>query len=143
MKSQNLKDKIRQRVSKSSKNVFLRKDFADLGEYDQVGRALAAIIKDGGLSKLGVGLYVKVCPSKYKEGKTILADPGGFKAVSREALDRLGIPWEPSRTEREYNAGLTTQVPFNAAVIVKKRFSRKIRWQGLELICEGGPVENK
>lgn len=133
MKKRCLKQRILLRINKSSKNVFLRKDFFGLGGYDQVGRALKKIVKDGFLTKVGMGLYAKARPSAFRKGEVILLSPGGFKAVSREALDRLDIPWRPSESEESYNAGRTTQVPFNAGVSVRKRFSRQIQWRGLEL----------
>jgi len=133
MKKRTLKQRIQLRLKKSSKQVFLRKDFLDLGGYDQVGRALAEIMKDGDLTKVGMGLYAKARPSSFKKGETVLAAPGGFKAVSREALDRLGVPWRPSKAEEDYNSASTTQVPFNAAVSVRKRFSRRIQWRNLKL----------
>jgi hypothetical protein len=37
----------------------------------------------------------------------------GFVGVVRQALDKLGIEWEPTEAERAYNKGRSTQVPVN------------------------------
>lgn len=121
-----LKAKIVDRLMSSPQVVFLRKDFDDLGNYDQVGRALRDLIAEGHLARIGLGLYAKLRPSTIDPHKRVLATTGGFKAVSREALDRLNIPWRPSAAEEAYNKGLSTQIPANTPVIVGTRTSRKI-----------------
>ena len=38
-------------------DVFLRADLADLGGYDQVGRALRGLVSQGKPLRIGFGLY--------------------------------------------------------------------------------------
>lgn len=133
MKKSWLKQKIQLRLKEFSGNVFLRQDFSDLGGYAQVGRALAGIVEDGYLARLGKGLYAKSQPSNFRKGGIVLCAAGGFKEAAREALDRLEVPWRPSDAEEKYNAGRTGQVPFNAGVTVLRKFSRKIKWRNFEL----------
>jgi hypothetical protein len=56
--------------------------------------------------------------------------------VAREALDKLGVAWEPTDAQRAYNEGRSTQVPVNPVVRVKSRFSRHLRYGNSELLLE-------
>ena len=103
----------------------MRSDFADLGGYDQVGRALKQLVDDEQLVRIGKGLYTRARPSVVT-GKPTIAVPGGFKAASRAALTRLGYKWEPDFAEQRYNQDQTTQISASAGVIVQGRLSRKI-----------------
>jgi len=58
----------------------------------------------------------------------MLAARNGFVGASRAALNKLGVDWEPTEAERAYNEGRSTQVPANAVVRVKGRFSRRLRY---------------
>ena len=69
-------------------------------------------------------------------GRPILAARGGFLGAARQALTKLGVPWEPTEAERAYNEGRSTQVPVNPVVRVKGRFSRKLRYGNTELVLE-------
>lgn len=125
MKNSPLKQKIVQRLKRSKQDVFLRSDFADLGGYDQVGRALKQLVDAGQLVRIGKGLYTRARPSAVT-GKPTIAVPGGFKAASRAALTRLGYQWEPDAAEKRYNQDETTQISASAGVIVQGRLNRKI-----------------
>ncbi|MCK5719576.1 MAG: hypothetical protein KAH84_06450 [Thiomargarita sp.] len=111
----------------------MRKDFDDLGKYQQVGRTLRQLVASGKLAKLGYGLYVKTRPSTIKKDERSIATCGGFKGASREALNRLGVKWRPSDAEIAYNEGRSTQVPATGYVIIQGDFSRKIYFKNLEL----------
>jgi len=130
-----LKQQVEQQISRAKHDVFLRADFAQLGGYDQVGRALRELVAEGKLLKIGYGLYAKARISSVT-GKAMLASNGGFKAVSEQALERLGVAWQPSDELVRYNNGETTQVPVNAKVIVKNRFNRKISLRNMQLQVE-------
>lgn len=119
-----LKLKIATKISRSKREVFLRSDFDKLADYDQVGRALRQLTSDELLVKIGYGLYAKSRPNRIT-GKPMLSAKGGFTQVAQEALNRLGITWEPSPATKAYQAG-STQIPANAEVIIFDRFSRKI-----------------
>ena len=68
----------------------------------------------------------------------LFVDPAqdGFIGAARQALDKLGVPWEQTEFQRAYNEGRSTQVPVNPAVRVKGRFSRQLRYQDTELRLE-------
>ena len=102
----------------------MRSDFEKLGGYDQVGRALNALIKAGNLIKIGYGLYSKARTNRLT-GQPMLDADGGFVQVVEEALNRLKVNWEVSNSVSLYQNG-STQIPANAEVIIRDRFSRQI-----------------
>lgn len=122
-----LEYKIRKRISLMRGKVFVREDFADLGGYDQVGRALRSLIKKGTIVKIGYGLYVKAKASSIT-GETIPQAP--LPILAREALVKLGIQTAPSRAEEAYNSGRSTQVPTGRVIAIEGRFHRKIGYNG-------------
>ncbi len=54
-----LEYRITARIARKRCTVFVREDFQDLSDYDQVGRALRKIAKNGQLVRLGYGVYAK------------------------------------------------------------------------------------
>ena len=124
MRRVTLKSKIKSKISRSRREVFLRSDFKKLAGYDQIGRALRELTSEGILLKIGYGLYAKARLNRLT-GKPMLSANGGFAQVAKEAVSRLGVNWKPSESETAYAAG-STQIPSNAEVIVFDRFSRKI-----------------
>ncbi len=50
------KARIQSRLKRSKCYVFTRDDFKDLAGYDQVGRALRELVKEGPLLKVGYGV---------------------------------------------------------------------------------------
>ncbi len=107
------------------RNVFTRKDFATLSDYDQIGRALLGLTKRGKLIRLGYGLYTKARTNRIT-GLPMIAAEGGFDQVAKESLSLLGVKWQSSIAEQRYNAGLTTQIPVNTQVLINDRFNRTI-----------------
>jgi hypothetical protein len=73
--------------------------------------------RQGKLIRLGYGLYAKARPNRIT-GLPMIAAPGGFDQVAKEALSLLGVKWQPSIAEQNYNARLTTQIPVNTQVLV-------------------------
>jgi hypothetical protein len=69
-------------------------------------------------------------------GRPMLAARGAFIDAARQALDKLGVEWEPTEFQRAYNEGRSTLVPVNPAVRVKGRFARRLRYQDTELRLE-------
>lgn len=53
------KVRIQTRLKHSKPYVFTRGDFKDLAGYDQIGRALRELVKEGQLLKVGYGVYTK------------------------------------------------------------------------------------
>lgn len=134
MKADTLESRIRDKIRKSRRTVFLREDFATLGGYDQVGRALGQLKAQGRLVRIGQGLYAKARKNRIT-GKPMLAAPGGFEQVAKEALDRLGVKWEPASAEKAYQAG-GKQVPAKVVVKVKSPFHRGIAYGSYRLGIE-------
>lgn len=131
MKRLPLKSKVATKISRSKREVFLRTDFEKLAGYDQIGRALRQLTSDGVLVKVGYGLYARARPNRIT-GKPMLAAKGGFTQVAEEALSRLGVKWEPSKSVLDYQSG-STQIPANAEVIIFERFNRRLGTEKFEL----------
>lgn len=131
-----LRERIEKRMArKKADAVFLPREFADLGGEDQVLRALRHMTEDGRLVRLGYGVYGRAVKSRLS-GQPMLYSAGGFLGAARQALDKLGVAWEPTEAERAYNEGRSTQVPVNPVVRIKGRFRRHLRYGNAELILE-------
>jgi hypothetical protein len=128
MRTETLETRILKRMERKRGDVFLRADFGDLGGYDQVGRVLRKIVREGQLVRVGQGLYARAVPAP-SDGRPI--PNKGFRAMASEALERLGVGTGLTRLEQAYNAGRTTQVPSGRVVAVNKRVRRKIGYDGI------------
>lgn len=122
-----LSQKIESRIARKKGNVFLRGDFADLGGYNNVGLVLNRLVRSGSLLRLGKGVYVRAVPSPL-DSKPI--PPKGIMRIATEAFGRLGVKTGPTRLERDYNTGRTTQVPSGQLVGVKRRVRRTLGYNG-------------
>jgi hypothetical protein len=131
-----LRERIEERIARRpGDSVFLTREFTNLGGEDQVLRALRGLVRDGHLVRLGYGVYGRAVTSRLS-GRPMLYSPGGFIGAARQALDKLGVEWEPTELERAYNEGRSTQVPVNPVVRVKGRFRRHLRYGNSELVLE-------
>jgi len=129
-----LREKIETRIArKRGEDVFLPREFRDLGGEDQVLRVLRMLVREKRLVRLGYGVYGRAVVSRLS-GEPILYSQSGFIGAARQALNKLGVKWEPSEAERDYNAGRSTQIPVNPVVRVKGRFSRRLRDGKQELV---------
>ena len=128
-----LKDKISIRIGLKNESVFLRKDFNNLGGYDQVGRALKELVREKKIIKVGYGLYARAEISPLN-GEMIPEKP--LPELASEALDRLGVTVRPSRMEKDYNTGKSTQVPTGRLIGVTGRVVRKIGYGGVNVSYE-------
>ena len=128
-----LLNRVETRIARKRDDVFLTREFDDLGGEDQVLRALRTLVREKRLVRLGYGVYGRATISRLS-GKPILYSRGGFIGAARQALTKLGVAWEPTEAERAYNEGRSTQVPVNPVVRVKGRFSRQLRDGNTELI---------
>jgi len=63
MALQSLKSKVKYRISRSKGVLFTPKDFLDLSDHDQIGRALRQLVNDETLIKSGHGRYTKATQS--------------------------------------------------------------------------------
>jgi hypothetical protein len=130
-----LRQRIEARIAKRRDDAFLTREFLDLGGERQVLRALRELTDDGKLIRLGYGAYGRAEISPLTNKPMLAGD--GFGPVSRQVLDKLRIPWEPTTAEREYNEGRSTQVPMTPRVRLRNsRFSRKLRYNTMELTIE-------
>ena len=137
MKPETLEDRLLKRIDRKRGDVFLRSDFDDLGGYDQVGRVLRKIVREGQLIRVGQGLYARARPS-ITSGEPV---PARGLTTLTEALGRVGIETVPTRLEQAYNAGETTQVPTGRVVGVRRRVRRKVGYGGMNLSFErAGPA---
>jgi hypothetical protein len=130
-----LRERIRERIAASQDDVFFPREFLDLSDEDQVSRALRELVRGKELMRLGYGVYARAITSRLS-GEAILASKNGFLGAAREVLTKLGVPWELTDYQKAYNEGRTTQVPVNAVVRIKGRFSRKLRLGDKELRIE-------
>lgn len=130
-----LRERIEARIARKRDDVFLPREFADLGGEDQVLRVLRGLVREGRLVRLGYCVYGSAIQSRLS-GEPILYSANGFIGAARQALTKLGVQWEPTEAERAYNEGRSTQVPVNPVVRVKGRFSRQPRYGNTELVLE-------
>ncbi len=130
-----LQNKIECRIAESGDAAFLTREFSDLGAERQVLRALAKLVAEGKLIRLGYGVYGRA-ETSLLSGRSMLAAQQGFVGAARQALTKLGVAWEPDRWEQAYNEGRSPQVPVNAAVRVKGRFARRLSYRGKSLVLE-------
>jgi hypothetical protein len=129
-----LRQKIEDRIArKTSDDVFLPSEFYALGGRDQVLRALRSLTREGRLVRLGYGVYARAIVSRLS-GEPLLLARNGLGGAARQALDKLGVEWEPTAAERAYKEGRSTQIPLNPVLRVKGRFSRRLRDKDRELV---------
>ena len=111
-----LREKIENRIARRRReDVFLPREFSDLGGEDQVLRVLRNLVRDRRLVRLGYGVYGRAIVSRLS-GEPILNSANGFLGAARQALNKLGVTWEPTEAERAYNERRSTQVPVNPVV---------------------------
>ena len=127
-----LQSKVRAWVATHPSEVMLRKELKNLGSQSQVGRVIAALIRDGVLARLERGLYVKT--RQGKDGEPILG--ARTEDVAFEILMKLGRQvrvvqemtsngkstfrlesTEPSKRRRRRQAVDVTNRPIEAAEI--------------------------
>jgi hypothetical protein len=132
-KEPTLAAKVSRRITRSKANVFLRDDFTDLGEYDQVGRALKSLLDTGKLVRIGYGLYAKTRVSALT-GETVPV--ATLPSLGQEALRRLKVKTVPAAADVAYREGRSTQVPTGRRIGVRSRISRRIGYKGAYLSYE-------
>jgi hypothetical protein len=129
-----LRDRIKTRIiRKYNDDVFITREFRDLADEDQVVRGLRELTKEKTLIRLGYGVYGRATVSTLT-GNPIILNRNGFLGAATEALDKLGVDWEPTDAQRDYNEGRSTQIPVNPVVRIKGRFSRQLRDGNQELV---------
>lgn len=132
-KLKTVQDRIACRISRSKREVFVRKDFEDIANYDQVGRSLRMLEKKGKVIKIGYGLYAKAATSPLSNR---IIPRKSLRDLAIEALKKLNMEVVPSSYDQAYNEGRTTQIPTGRVVGVKGRVTRKIGYQGKYITFE-------
>src|SRR6202050_4156223 len=94
-----LRDRIETRIARKRDDVFLTREFADLGGEDQVLRALRSLVRDNRLVRLAYGVYGRATVSPLS-GRPILYSQTGFIGGARQALSKLGVACEPTEAKR-------------------------------------------
>ena len=121
-----IQDRLVTRIKRAKRSVFMRSDFADIADYDQVGRGLRNLVRDGLLLKIGYGLYVRARVNRITG--TLMPDhPAGNDGVLIEAMERLGVDYKFDDLSLKNLSGESTQIPASVKIIPKSsRFTRKI-----------------
>ena len=118
--------KVQTRVKRSKGSVFLRSDFKDIADYDQVGRALRELVQEGLLIKIGYGLYARARINRIT-GNAMADNPSGPDGVVIEAMEKLGVEYQLDDLSRMNLSGDSTQILAKVKIIPKNtRFTRKI-----------------
>ena len=121
-----IQSRIQTRVKRSKRSVFLRSDFKDIADYDQVGRGLRNLISDGLLMKIGYGLYVRARVNRIT-GKLMPDSAAGADGVVIEAMEKLGVDYQFDDLSNLNFSGNSTQIPAKVKITPKSaRFTRKI-----------------
>ncbi|PMH44481.1 S-adenosylhomocysteine hydrolase [Vibrio sp. 10N.286.49.B3] len=119
-------DRIYQKIKRSRRYVFERKDFDGFASYDQIGRALRQLVKQGELIKLGYGLYTKARINSLT-GRPMPTNPGGSDALIREVLKMKGVDFEMDNLSLQSLSGESTQIPSSVQYSWNpKQFNRKL-----------------
>lgn len=119
-------DRVYQKIKRSRRYVFERKDFDGFASYDQIGRALRQLVKQGELIKLGYGLYTKARINSLT-GRPMPTNPGGSDALMREILKMKGVYFEMDSLSLQSLSGENTQIPSSVQYSWNpKQFNRKL-----------------
>ena len=126
-------ERIREYIASSSDAAFLTSEFLQFGSRSVVARALRKLVEDRTLYRAGYGVYT---PSR-----TLTEEPyvGArirrytSSAVTASFLRKMGIDPKPGSLVREYNEGLSTQVPpFVMVDVGKSRIRRRLYGGGVK-----------
>lgn len=127
-------ERLRKRIETSETPVLLKSDFKGLGSPTQISRSLTALIAEGALVRIGLGLYAQTRRSSVTG---VLVPVGSLETLATAALQRLGIEVTAGRAAQAYNNGETTQLPgVYVAHTGMRRISRVIVVGGRQLIYE-------
>ena len=81
-----LRERIEGRIARcQGEDVFLTREFADLGGEDQVLRALRGLVREKRLVRLGYGVYGRAVVSRLS-GEPLLYSANGFLGAATNAV---------------------------------------------------------
>ncbi len=109
-KAATLAQRIRRKLSRIDNNIVTRKDFARLGGYEQVGRAIRELVNKNELVRMGYGVYAKVGRCQK--------DDVSVESLTKEALSRLNVDVD----------GVTVQGRSNITFHVHNKITRKLSY---------------
>lgn len=128
--------RIKHFIAANQSPVLLRAEMRKFGSVSQLSVVLNALLQQGVLLRIGVGVYAKAKPSVLS-GKPIPVQP--LEVLAPIALRKLGVKVQAPRRNRDYNAGRTTQVPTGLVVNVgSRRITRKLGFNGKFVEYERG-----
>jgi hypothetical protein len=128
MTGMTIQERIESSLARSKATVYLRGDFDKFGSYDQVGRALRAIVAKGLLVKAGYGIYAKARKSSLTGNPVPVAT---LMEVGLSVLSKLGVNAQMGTAAQAYSDSRSTQVPMRDVVKVgRSRVTRKIGFGG-------------
>ena len=130
--------KVEERIVRSIANrpgtVVVRAELASLGSCAQVTRAITSLLEKGRLVRVSRGAFAKTRINQFT-GQP--APAGTLESIAAELFKKLGVEVQPGRLAREYNEGVTTQVPMGAIVNTGPRnISRRVSVGGRSLVYE-------
>ncbi len=130
-----LTDLVRDRIRRNRRAAaFVREDFLDLGDYDQVGRALLELLRRGELVRVGYGIYGKARSSSIT-GRPVPRKP--LIAIATEGLRKVGYKISPGKAAIAYRQGRSTQIPARSVLDVgKQRVARVIKFGPDKVVYE-------
>jgi hypothetical protein len=83
------------------------------------------LVDTGKLVRVGHGIYAKTRMNRFT-GTLLPAAP--FESIASEAFRKLGIDVGPGTLARDYNSGVSTQIPMMAVVTTgRRRITRRIQ----------------
>lgn len=120
--------RCRRFLQASTANVFRTLAFLPLGSRSAVQRALAQLVRDGQLVRIGVGVYARTKRSVLT-GAVIPVAP--LEVLAPEALSLFGIEVRPPKAFRDYNEGRSNQVPCTFVLNTgRRRITRRLQFNG-------------
>ncbi len=128
-----LESRISYRIKRSKSHVFLRKDFENIGGYDQVGRILRGLVNKGILISIGYGAYARTRISSVTGG---IIPEKPLPELANELLKKLGVKTKPTKAQTAYNSGESTQVPTGRVIGVQGRIVRKLGYNEVNVAYE-------
>ena len=132
MRAENLETRVMKRIARKRGDVFLRADFRDLGGYDQVGRVLRKLVRNGQLLKVGYGIYTRPITSPFSDKPV---PPKGLATLT-EALKRLGVEITQPGSSKTTMPGAQPRCRRARVVAVRGRIRRKLGYNGVSLSFE-------
>ena len=118
-----VEDRMLTRILRSKSGVFIPSDFRDIASYPQVLRALKQLVREQKIVRFGYGAYARAIVNKF-DGK-VYTDGDTASNLIR-LWKKLGVKWDYSQAVKDYNSGVSTQVPVKKLFVVNNRFSRSI-----------------